>query len=93
MRSMGIFAGESHEPQVEEGVAMIEDVRPGVEAHEADYVEFHRTGDAAKGEFRCAECGYGVAVVKTLPPCPMCGGGAWEQSTWSPFTRASRELQ
>jgi rubrerythrin len=30
------------------------------------------------GEFRCAECGYGVVVQRVLPQCPMCGGTAWE---------------
>jgi len=67
---------------------MIEDIRPSRDARDADYVEFRETGEQAKGEFRCAECGYGVAVVRTLPLCPMCGGHAWEESTWSPFARA-----
>lgn len=44
-------------------------------------------GDAAKGEFHCTECGYGVTVFKALPTCPMCGGEGWEQSSWSPFNR------
>lgn len=29
-------------------------------------------------EFRCADCGYGAVVRRALPPCPMCGGTAWE---------------
>jgi rubrerythrin len=37
-------------------------------------------GDAATGEFRCAECGYGVAVRSVLPECPMCRGRAWEDA-------------
>ena len=41
-----------------------------------------------KGEFHCAECGYGVTVYRALPVCPMCGGGEWEQSAWSPLSRA-----
>jgi rubrerythrin len=53
-----------------------------------DYVEFWKTGQPVKGEFHCSECGYGVTVHKELPLCPMCGGGAWEQTPWSPFTRS-----
>jgi hypothetical protein len=54
-----------------------------------DYVEFWAAGQTAKGEFHCADCGYGVTIVRTLPVCPMCGSSTWEQSTWSPFTRAA----
>ena len=53
-----------------------------------DYVEFWATGQAVKGEFHCSECGYGVTIVRALPLCPMCGGTSWEQSPWSPFSRA-----
>jgi rubrerythrin len=53
-----------------------------------DFVEFWSMGTAAKGEFHCSECGYGVTVCRELPRCPMCGGGAWEQSEWSPESRA-----
>jgi rubrerythrin len=55
----------------------------GTRGHEEtepdDFVEFFRSGQAAAGEFRCSECGYGVIVQRTLPACPMCGGEAWEQ--------------
>ena len=54
-----------------------------------DYVEFWSAGQRVKGEFHCSECGYGVTIVRVLPVCPMCGGTAWEQSLWSPFTRAT----
>ena len=53
-----------------------------------EYVEFWPSGQAVKGEFHCSSCGYGVTIVRALPVCPMCGGRAWEQSTWSPFSRA-----
>ncbi|MDQ3889041.1 MAG: zinc ribbon-containing protein, partial [Actinomycetota bacterium] len=46
-------------------------------------------GAPAKGEFRCAECGYGVAIHDALPRCPMCSGRLWEAAAWRPFTRAS----
>jgi rubredoxin len=36
-------------------------------------------GAAARGEFRCTDCGYGVTVYRELPRCPMCGGDCWEQ--------------
>jgi len=51
-------------------------------------VDFYAAGDRAKGEFRCSGCGYGVAIVATLPNCPMCGGEAWERGPWTPFSRA-----
>ena len=54
----------------------------------ADDHHLWHAGESAKGEFHCAECGYGVAVYRTLPPCPMCGEGRWEQTAWSPFGRS-----
>ena len=57
-----------------------------------DYVEFWPAGQSVKGEFHCSECGYGVTVVRALPVCSMCGGTSWEQSAWSPFTRAQQPL-
>jgi hypothetical protein len=59
----------------------------------ADYVEFLATGQKVKGEFHCADCGYGVTVCRELPICPMCGCEMWEQSDWSPFARARSILQ
>ena len=53
-----------------------------------DFVDFLSTGEHVKGEFHCAECGYGVTVYRALPVCPMCGGNEWEQSAWSPLSRA-----
>jgi lipopolysaccharide biosynthesis regulator YciM len=53
-----------------------------------DFVLFVSSGMHVKGEFHCAECGYGVTVYRELPRCPMCGGNEWEQSAWSPFGRA-----
>jgi rubrerythrin len=45
-------------------------------------------GARAKGEYRCAECGYGVTVYTELPRCPMCqADDAWVQLDWAPFTR------
>lgn len=67
----------------------------GTETSEAatdDYVEFLSAGQTVKGEFHCSGCGYGVTIVRTLPPCPMCGGTSWEQSPWSPFTRSHQAL-
>jgi rubrerythrin len=49
-------------------------------------------GTRAKGEFRCAGCGYGVTVYRALPTCPMCQGASWERtparSPASPYTRS-----
>lgn len=58
---------------------------------EHGYVDFLAAGAPAVGEFRCSECGYGVIVHRELPSCPMCGGTAWEQSAWSPFSRSRRD--
>jgi hypothetical protein len=57
-----------------------------------EYVEFLVSGAAAKGEFHCSECGYGVTIVRVLPVCPMCQGTSWEQSDWSPFRKATSSL-
>ena len=51
------------------------------------YATFFVAGAPAVGEFNCSECGYGVIVQRALPLCPMCGGTAWEQSVWRPFSR------
>jgi hypothetical protein len=45
----------------------------------ADWVEFAEAGSNASGEFRCADCGYGIVVQLVLPPCPMCRGAVWER--------------
>jgi hypothetical protein len=42
-------------------------------------------GHEVSGEFRCAECGYGVIVRSILPACPMCRGLVWEEPAGSPF--------
>jgi hypothetical protein len=54
-----------------------------------EFVEFWAAGQPVKGEFHCAECGYGITIVRALPLCPMCGGNSWEQTSWSPFRRSS----
>ena len=38
-------------------------------------------GTAARGEFHCTECGYGINVHRVLPTCPMCRGTEWQP--WS----------
>lgn len=60
------------------------------DAQGGDYVEFVAAGASAVGEYHCAACGYGVTVHATLPRCPMCSGTTWEQSAWSPLSRAAR---
>jgi len=42
------------------------------------FVDFMLAGTAAKGDFRCTDCGYGAVVQRVLPTCPMCGGEIWE---------------
>jgi rubrerythrin len=58
------------------------------DAETEDFVRFWAAGESGKGEFRCAECAYGVTVHTTLPVCPMCAGKSWEQAAWKPFSRA-----
>jgi hypothetical protein len=61
---------------------------------EADdgFIGFAAEGERRVGEFRCAECGYGIVSRRTLPPCPMCQGKAWEESLWRPFTRSRESI-
>ena len=49
---------------------------------------FFAAGRPAFGEFRCADCGYGVVVKRVLPQCPMCRGQAWEDPMTSPSMRS-----
>jgi rubrerythrin len=56
---------------------MLDEARK-VGSTDGEFVEFVGAGAAAKGAFRCSDCGYGVAVQGTLPQCPMCGGTSWE---------------
>ena len=51
-------------------------------------VRLHLAGTRCKGEYRCANCGYGVAIHDELPVCPMCHEKHWEAVPWRPFTRA-----
>jgi len=67
----------THDPQLSDDVSA------------SGYVQFWTAGERVKGEFHCSECGYGVTIVRALPICPMCGGTSWEQTSWSPFGRAS----
>ncbi len=59
------------------------------EGSDGEFVQFWAAGASVKGEFHCSECGYGVAVYRALPTCPMCGGESWEQAAWRPFWRAT----
>jgi hypothetical protein len=67
-------------------------VRVGVGAAASEFARFRGSGDPAKGEFHCVVCSYGVIVHSTLPVCPMCGGGEWEHTSWSPLTRVRRTV-
>jgi rubrerythrin len=67
------------------------DVQKAAETRPDEFVEFWPAGESVKGEFHCAECGYGVTVYRALPQCPMCGGTSWEQTSWSPMTHARND--
>jgi len=83
--------GRIRRKEYSKGVWMMEGLHTSRVAPD-EYVEFRAAGDAVKGEFHCSECGYGVTIVRALPICPMCGGRSWEQSDWSPLSRAGMHL-
>lgn len=89
---MGTVAERGRGVPVQEGGPMSE-LQAAERESAGDYVHFVRAGAHVKGEFHCAECGYGVTVYRTLPICPMCGGNQWEQSAWSPLSRARSVLR
>jgi hypothetical protein len=60
-------------------------------AADGNDVTLHAAGDHCKGEFRCADCGYGVTVCRELPICPMCGCESWQPVSWAPMTHALEE--
>ena len=91
---MGITGGESHvgtgEAELRLGVIGVY-VESRVSTREVATGDtgnpvFYAAGRRIAGEFRCAECGYGVVVRRVLPVCPMCRGHVWEEPTGSPFT-------
>jgi hypothetical protein len=49
---------------------------------------FFVTGSPGLGEFRCADCGYGIVARRVLPACPMCRGMSWEDPLTSPHSRS-----
>lgn len=57
-------------------------------AADGDELQLIAAGEHRKGEFRCADCGYGVTVCRELPICPMCGCEAWRSVSWAPMRRA-----
>jgi rubrerythrin len=67
---------------------MLDERAVRAEAEDDGYVQFLEAGETVKGEFHCSGCGYGVTVHRELPTCPMCAGRSWEQTAWSPLTRA-----
>jgi hypothetical protein len=72
-----------------EGLTVVQKVEPTDLSQATDYVHFWTAGERAKGEFHCADCGYGVTIYSRLPACPMCASTSWEQSAWSPFARGA----
>jgi hypothetical protein len=63
--------------QIEESAGRVVP-RVHTELEEPAFVELTVAGADVSGEFRCADCGYGVVVHRVLPLCPMCGGTVWE---------------
>jgi rubredoxin len=50
-------------------------------------VALAEAGARGSGEYRCAGCGYGIAIHDELPACPMCAGTAWEPLPPAPAAR------
>jgi hypothetical protein len=71
-----------------QGVVMRGIANDPTEAADGDEIVFSAAGDHVKGEYRCAECGYGITVCRDLPNCPMCSCVSWEAVSWGPFGRA-----
>ncbi|MEO9176321.1 MAG: hypothetical protein ABI317_12475 [Gaiellales bacterium] len=46
-------------------------------ATESMHVE---AGMRGSGEYRCAQCGYGIVTFAVLPSCPMCHGANWKRA-------------
>lgn len=55
---------------------------------ESDRVQ---AGARGAGEYRCLDCGYGIATFSLIPRCPMCHGSLWKHARWSPFTTREKE--
>jgi rubrerythrin len=35
-------------------------------------------GARGAGDYRCLDCGYGIATAGRVPMCPMCHGSHWQ---------------
>jgi rubrerythrin len=68
--------------QIERGVSEEVGATAVEPVSEDGFIAFRAAGEQATGDYRCSQCGYGVSVRRTLPMCPMCGGGTWE--SWRP---------
>lgn len=67
-------------------MSLIEDSRTAASAT-SGAPTFLIAGAPTAGTFRCAECGYGIAVRALLPICRMCRGFLWDDPTTSPYGR------
>jgi len=63
---------------------MLEGRNAGVDG---DYVDLNLAGEPGEGQYRCADCGYGITIHDELPSCPMCAGTAWERPPLAPLGR------
>lgn len=68
---------------------MLDAVDPGVAT--APAATSHQAGEIGNGDYRCAECGYGIVVLRVLPTCPMCRGTEWVAREFVPFRHAAGE--
>jgi hypothetical protein len=57
----------------------VPELLPDVAVVDPGLAEFAVAGAELTGEFRCADCGYGAVIHRSLPICPMCGGSVWEK--------------
>jgi hypothetical protein len=75
---VGVQVQESAAVPAQASVAPVEHL-PAVPLEDPGFVDFAVAGAELSGEFRCADCGYGAVIQRTLPVCPMCGGSVWEK--------------
>jgi hypothetical protein len=61
-----------------QGLVIRTETAPGVNTSSEELARRRRWAGAAGGDYRCAECGYGVTVRRQLLRCPMCAATAWE---------------
>lgn len=59
---------------------------PGLQPRRHGLLRQQSKAEAATVSLVCSNCGYGIAIRREPPPCPMCRHTSWEPGPWRPFT-------